>query len=133
MRSSLVKFSQQNDAGEGKKLFWNRVEADGAPYRGPMAPMLTESEYEQNVVRVADVRNNFFDATVPVENKAYLDVLERCANGWFRLIHIERFWNQTTKHYVEWAEYYMEDGRRTPYATPGFNAMELGNGSTNGH
>lgn len=115
MTSSLVKYANRRTSG-GKRLFWDRVQADGAPFRGPFPPLMPEEEYEARAVRVADFRNAFFDVTDPAENKDFQDVMECCVNGWFYLAHIERFWAGTTKHYVEWMEYYMEDGSRTPFS-----------------
>lgn len=125
MPSSLVKFSDRYGAGE-QKLFWNRAEQDGLPFRGAYAPSMPEEEYEARVVRVADARNAFFDTLDATQNKLYLDVIECVANGWFRLIHLERFWKGSTQHYVEWLEYYMEDGSRTPFSRN--NVMELSGG-----
>ena len=126
MPNSLVKFAQRTNAGGGQKLWWHRSDIDGLPFRGANPPIMPEEEYENRAVRVADYRNAFFDVSKADENRKFLDVMECCANGWFFLHYIERFWNQTTKHYIEWVEYYMEDGTRTPYSTPGM--MELANG-----
>lgn len=127
MASSLVKFANRAEhAGSGKRLFWERADIDGLPYRGQFAPHMPEEEYEQRVVRVADARNGFFDTAIPDQNKVYLDVLECCQNGWYQLIHLERFWRQTTSHYVEWFEYYMEDGTRAPYLSA--QVMEMAHG-----
>lgn len=124
MSSSLLKHRGRGSSG-GKKLHWERAGIDGAPYRGN-APMLTDSEFEQQTIRVADVRNAFFDVKKLEENKLYLEVLECCMNGWFRLIHLERFWKGSESHYIEWAEFYLEDGSRTPFSAT--SIMELPDG-----
>lgn len=136
MPSSLVKFSQRTQNGRGEKIHWGRVRAgaDDLPYRGASAPMFTEDEHEVRTVRVADARNAFFDVRNEAENKQYLDVVECCFNGWFQMVHLERFWTdedgrRTSLHYVEWVEYYLEDGSRTPYSTNGI--MELSHGQPN--
>lgn len=135
MAASLVKFSNRNKSGD-RNLYWDRVQAgaDNLPYRGAYAPMYKDEEYEQRTVKVADARNGFFDVTIPGENKQYLDILECCFNGWFCLVHLERFWAgpdglRTNRHYVEWVEYYLEDGSRTPFHHPG--QMELASGQQN--
>lgn len=87
--------------------------------------MVPNEEYEERVVRVARPMNGFFDVKNHKDNKRFLDVVDCVCNGWFRLIHIERFWNHTTSHYLEWVEYYMEDGSRTPFAQ--MNALEVAN------
>jgi hypothetical protein len=132
MASSLLKYSDRNKAS-GKNLFWNRVAtgADEIPYRGARAPLYREEEFEAKTIRVADARNAFFDVHDPAQNQSYLDIIECCFNGWFRLVHLERFWHntagqRTTLHYVEWVEFYLEDGSRTPYAVAG--SMELPGG-----
>ena len=133
MPSSLVKFSHEQERN-GQKLFWSRVGPDGDqfPFRGAMAPTLPDEVYEQRVTKVADFRNCFFDVTKPDQNFLYLAIMERCFNGWFQLYHLERFWTdphgvKTTCHYVEWVEYYMEDGTRTMFQAS-HNPMEF-----NGH
>lgn len=123
MPTSLLKYASRRNVGGGNKLHWDRADVDGLPFRGPAAPMLTESEYQEQTIRVADYKNGFFDVTDPAQNKKFLEVMECCANGWFYLYFIDRFWKESTKHYVEWIEYYMEDGRRTPYQASG--AMEV--------
>lgn len=126
--SSLIKFSHRTSSG-GKRLFWDRSGIDGAPFRGPSAPIMGEEEFESRSVRVADARNCFFDVARPEENKLYLEVIECCFNGWFQMIYLERFWRNSTSHYVEWVEYYMEDGNRTPFLATGI--AELANGHAN--
>lgn len=123
MATNLVKFTSKAKSGD-KDLHWNRVvtEQDAYPFRGqPQA--LREEEYEARVTKVADFRNAFFNLGVEEQNQAFRDVMECIANGWFHLIHLERFWvdpqgNRTTCHYVEWIEYYLEDGSRVQANQP---------------
>lgn len=115
----------------GKKLWWGRTDVDGLPFRGPTAPYMPEDEFQERVTRVRDFRNAFFDVTDAQQNRDFCQVMECCGNGWFELFFIERFWKGTSQHYVEWFEYYLEDGRRTPYLTPG--ASPLGQANLNGH
>jgi hypothetical protein len=102
-------------------LFWGRYAEDHLPFRGQEAPLYKQEEWEEKVVVVHDVRNGFFDVTNPVENQLFRDVLECCLSKWFQLLHLERFWvdgqgKRTTKHYMEWVEFYLEDGTtRTPF------------------
>jgi len=133
MATSLVKFSNRTQSS-GKNLYWDRVQhgADSLPFRGAQPPMYREEEYEAKTVRVADARNGFFDVSDPKANQQYLDILECCFNGWFQLVHLERFWTdpngrRTHCHYVEWVEYYMEDGSRTPFQTQGLTELAHGN------
>lgn len=129
MSNSLLKYAARADKRGnpgGDHLWWHRAADDGAPFRGPFAPEYTEEEFEARAVKVRDFRNAFFDVTDQAQNAQFCDVMDCCANGWFQLYHIERFWKGSNKHYVEWFEYYMEDGRRTPYAQSG--PMEIPHG-----
>lgn len=139
MGSSLVKFANRIDGNGRGKLYWGRAEHDGLPFRGPMAPMFTEEEYEERVVRVADPRNGTFRTWDPVENQQYLDVMDKILNGWATCLFAERWRARVRrgKHtverhvvYIEWAEYYLEDGSRSPvgYGQP----MEHAHGQANG-
>jgi len=135
MPPSLVRFAGRNRSADGRSLFWDRADRDGLPFRGNHAPSFREEEFEDRTIRVADVRNAFFDTTDPTQNKQFLDVMECIFNGWFFQVHLERFWvgpngQRTTKHYLEWVEYYLEDGSRTPYLSPGI--MELAHGQSAG-
>lgn len=129
MSNSLIKYAGRSISSGGKRLFWGRAGQDGAPYRGHYAPLMGDEEFEAKAVRICDARNAFFDVMNDEQNELYLSVLDRCMNGWFRLIHLERFYAGSTKHYVEWAEYYMEDGNRTPFSTSGI--MEMSHGAAN--
>lgn len=127
MASPLIKYFNRSNAADGRKLFWGRAGDDGAPYRGDVPPLMPEEEYESRAVRVNDFKKGFFDVHDPVEGKGYDEVMECCANGWFKLVYIERFWQNSSKHYVEWLEIFLEDGSRTPYVSLG-----AGHGSANG-
>lgn len=113
--TSLIKFANRVTHPSGNHIYWERAAQDGAPFRGPIAPLFTEEEWDRRVVKVADAKNAFYDTQIAEENKRFLEVIETIANGWCQLLHLERFWQGTTKHYIEWLEYYMEDGHRTPY------------------
>lgn len=112
--SSLIKYARAAGNNPGQTTHWGRAEHDGLPFRGA-APMFRDDEFDDRVVRVADFRFGFFDVKEQTQANEYGQVMDRCANGWFELKHIERFRNGTTEHYVEWVEYYLEDGStRTP-------------------
>lgn len=123
--ASLSKFFNRTQS-RGQKLYWGRAQMDGAPFRGQAPPLLTEDEYEQRVVRVVDVQAEFFDISKKDQKRAYLDVLDGAANGWFRILYIKRFRKSPSVHYVEWAEFYLEDGSQVR-AGPGVG-MEVANG-----
>lgn len=123
--TSLVKFMGRNQNGGTRgSLHWGRADIDGAPFRGSAPPMLPEEEMEARLTKVRDPHNATFDTSDAEQNKEYLDVLDKIANGWAELIarkHIPvRFKKKTEKGiergmrmlvYIEWVEYYMEDGQ----------------------
>lgn len=128
MSSSLVKFFGKQSPGKAagastdQRVYWNRAERDGLPFIGANPPMLTDEEYEERVTRVAYPQNGYFDSLDPIENAAYMEIIDGVLNGWYQLIHLQRFWQRTTKHYIEWSAYYMQDGSRmsqTMYKNPG--------------
>lgn len=128
MSSSLIKFMGRQDGGDGRKLFWGRADTDGLPFRGHHAPIMPDEEYEARVVQVADAKNAFFDVADAAQNKAYLAVLDGACNGWYKIVFVERFWQNTTRHYVEWIEYFCEDGSPRPFTSTS-GMMELAHGS----
>jgi hypothetical protein len=112
---SVIKYLHQQGkaAGDssGKDVHFHRVERDGLPFRGK-PPMLKEHEYEDRLHQVADAKNGTFYTGEPSENAAYLDVLDKAANKWFRILFIDRWRNDGDKYhhvYVEWLENYLED------------------------
>lgn len=136
MANSLVKFlNRQGGNGRGK-LYWGRSDVDGLPYRGFNAPNLTEEEYEDRVVRVADPHNGTFHTWIPEENAAFLEVMDKNLNGWAGVLFQDN-WKEKVEidgqvqlrhvHYVVWAEYYLEDGSRTTAHNP----MEMSHGQGN--
>jgi hypothetical protein len=139
MGSSLVKFANRLDGRGRGKLYWGRVEVDGLPFRGPTAPTFTEEEFEDRVTRVSDPQNGTFRTWIPKENKKYLDVLDMIFNGWavgifqkrwLARVKIQGCVTQRMVVYIEWAEFFLEDGSRAPigYGQP----LEHGHGQTNG-
>ena len=118
MANSLVKFTSRKDGNGRGQLFWNRADVDGLPFRGQMAPILREEEYEERVVRVADPKNGTYYTGDPEQNADYLKVMDGISNGWYHLIFVDRWRESEDKHhyiYIEWVEYYLEDGKPTPY------------------
>jgi len=126
MSNSLVKFTDQKDGNGRGNLFWGRADVDGLPFRGKQAPSFRSEEYEERVVRVADPKNSTFYTGDEKENADYLKVMDGVANGWFHLVFIER-WREDgdKKHYIymEWVEYFLEDGSPAQYSNPGSTGM----------
>ena len=118
MSNSLVKFTNQKDGDGRGQLFWGRADVDGLPFRGKQAPAFRQGEFEERVVRVADPKNGTFYTGDAEENKAYLEMMDGVANGWYHLLFIDR-WREDDdkKHYIyaEWVQYYLEDGSPAQY------------------
>ena len=122
MSNSLVKFKQHNSGNGRGRLYWGRAHVDGLPFRGPYPPTMTEDEFDTRVVRIADPCNGTFRTWDEVENKAYLDVVDKITNNWAALIYVERWRDKKSdRHvvYIEWAEYYLEDGSPAQGISPG--------------
>jgi len=111
MAGSIDDFFNNRSRHGGKKVFTNRIGDDGVPFRGFQPPNLREDEYDQRVVRVAEPRVEEFDMTQSKDKQRYLTVLKGAAEGYFRIIFLDRFHKGSTKHYVEWIEFYNEDGQ----------------------
>lgn len=130
---SMIRFMNRPKDTNGEKLHWHRASHDGAPYRGH-APMMTGDEYEDRVHKVADPHLDLFDIADAKQKAHYLYVLDGAANGWFQILYIKRPGEYDPKNpslaYVEWLQFYMEDGSRTPFMSQGM--MEVQGGTSNG-
>lgn len=118
--SRLIKFANEKDGNGRGPLHWGRVDIDGLPFRGANPPLLREEEYEDRLVKVADPKNGTFYTGDAEQNKAYLRVLDGISNSWYQLIHIDRWRNDGDNYhyvYVEWVEFFLEDGKPTPFNT----------------
>lgn len=125
---SLAKFTNRQ-VHRGKRLHWGRADEDGLPYRGAFAPMMTGEEFEERTVKVADPHAETFDLSRPEHKASYLNVMDGIANGWFQCLYVRRWETDSNiDGYVriEWVEYFLEDGHRTPYVT--HSMMELAHG-----
>jgi hypothetical protein len=107
---SFLKFQE----GEGDNgLHWHRADRDGAPYRGPITPILKEEEYEELAQRVSDAKVAIFDTSNPEQRhhgRTYREVLDGLQATWFNLLTERRYkWvdkkgKPTMFVYVEWNE-----------------------------
>jgi hypothetical protein len=126
MSNSLVKFTSRKDGNGRGELFWGRADIDGLPFRGHNPPSMRQDEFEERVVRVADPKNGTFYTGDDEENAAFLKVMDGITNSWYHMIFIERWREEGDKHhyvYVEWVEFFLEDGKPTPYAPPSSTGM----------
>lgn len=106
---ALNQFFDEYEDRAGNPLHWGRASADGAPFRGN-PPLMSEHELDDRVVKVGEIHVDIFDINDQDQRQVYMSVLDRIASGWYRLVHLERFIFGTTCHYVEWEEFYCEDG-----------------------
>lgn len=112
MSFSLAKFLNHTLTDDGLPLHWGAADDHGAPFRGP-APLYKKMEELQAVKVVADAHAEFFDTQDPQQMRRYKHVIECAAAGWYVILYINRFWQDGTKHYVEWlAKYAQHDPRR---------------------
>lgn len=108
--SSLLKFVEQKQAKGGVELHWSRADIDGVPFKGRPVP-LKEEEYETRTIKSFDARNGTFYTRDATQNEAYLEVLDKTANGWWQLVHIDRFRKEGDPYfyiYIEWLEPYRQ-------------------------
>lgn len=127
---SLLKFiATHREDSKGTPIGWGRAETDGAPFRGGPLVGITEEEYEARVKRVSDPHVQLFDLSNPTDQAAYIEVLDKVANGWGVwfpnppqriVLKTKRILADGTveldvkvKVYAEWLLYYMQDGVQT--------------------
>lgn len=55
------------------------------PFRGPAAPMIKETEYEDRVERVYDAKVRKLDISDPEQRQELEDILDCVFNGWYQL------------------------------------------------
>lgn len=116
MSSSLLKFIGDRGDNQRGQLHWGRADLDGAPFRARngVVPLLRNDEMDERLVRIADPRNGLFYTGDPEENAKYLKVMDGIANNWYQQVYIKRWRKKGNDHphvYIEWLEYYMEDGK----------------------
>jgi len=124
MPNNLIKFINRTDGNGRGNLYWGRADVDGLPFRGPEAPLLREEEFDDRLVRVADPKNGTFYTGDEEQNKKYLEVMDGAANGWFHVMFVDRWREEDDKYhhvYLEWLEYFLEDGQPTKAITLGAN------------
>jgi hypothetical protein len=121
----------QDKSSNGRgNLYWARSGEDGAPFRGPIAPTMTEEEFEERLVRVADPHVDTFDMANEEHRVQYQKVLDRIANGWAVCCFVTREFIKEKNNwivFIEWVEYFMEDGMPLASHNP-MAAMGNGNG-----
>lgn len=109
MSHSLSQFADLQKAKDGSRLYWGRAARDGLPLKSRVPPpILTDEEFQQVTFRSGYFFCEFFDITKEDQRAAYERICTASSRGWYRIVHVTRFWNNTTFHYVEWLEQYRE-------------------------
>jgi hypothetical protein len=111
---SFLKYQNHTTDDRGQ-VHWARADRDGAPFRGSQVPLLRDEEFEELAERVYDANIETFDTSDPEQKKALQSILDASANGWFKVLCMDRKWvvndNEGTARmyvYIEWVEPYQE-------------------------
>lgn len=115
---SFLKFHDQTNGNGRGNIYYHRAAQDGAPFRGPAAPLMRDAEFEDLTEQVYDCYSGTFDtsdATMTQHGRRYHEILEGTAINWFRLLCERQYtWTEKTDGppkmyvYIEWAEPYNE-------------------------
>lgn len=109
---SIQKFADTNPARhlQDDRLYWGRVGIDGAPIKGNTGTLYKNEEFEQLSRREYDTRVAVFKLWEPEALAKYTEVLDRTANGWYKVLFVDRQFDQTHGNmlvYIEWVEPYI--------------------------
>ena len=115
---SFLKFLDQTNGNGRGNIYYHRATQDGAPFRGPTAPLMRDAEFDELTEKVHDCYSGTFDTSDPQmqqHGRRYHEILEGAAIGWFRpLCERQYTWGEKTDEppkmyvYIEWAEPYNE-------------------------
>ena len=94
---------EQDPNTHGGKLHWPGT-MDGFPFRGESAPTLTADQYEE-VPLVLDYHSQLFILGDPEQKKAFDQIMDRIANGWFRQVKRIDRWSDDPMGPVVWLEW----------------------------
>ena len=96
------KFAGQETDDHGNKLTWPGT-MHGFPVRGP-ARDLKPAEYENLPVHL-DFRSRLFKLFIDEDKKAFDAVMERAANGWFKITNRVDRWSDEHCGMITWLEW----------------------------
>ena len=116
--SSFLKFQGQQDTSGRGDIHWHRASRDGAPYRGPAAPLMREEEFQDSAEKVWDSKFGTFDTSDPDEihhGRTYQNILDGIKANWFQLLGQRQYqWGKSKSGrpvmyvFIEWGEPYLE-------------------------
>lgn len=108
MPGSLSKYWHVRQDRQGVPLYWPGT-LDGYPLRGQMPPTTKQHEYE-DIPLVYDASGSIFE--LPAQMAEYLEVIDKCANGWWQLRQDQFLgWDSEKKvlyRFVQWLEIHGE-------------------------
>lgn len=74
----------QQSAGSGApgswQTFWGRADEDGMPFRGPVAPLMKNEEYEQVSGVSSDFHSVVLNLLDPAQNKQFEGIIDKAVN-----------------------------------------------------
>lgn len=106
---SLLKyFGDQNPDVHGGTLGWLPPDEGLPPLRNYPGDAITQSELDR-LEHVCDFHCESFDLNDPKQKAAYTDIRDRCANGMYGILHIDRSqFGEKGVIYLEWQQIYGE-------------------------
>lgn len=109
MSHSLSQFVDRQKAKDGDRIYWGRAAYDGLPLKSRSAPpVMSDEEFQQFTYNSGYFFCEFFNMDDKVQRETYERTWTAIVRGWYKLVHITRFWNNTNFHYLEWVERYKE-------------------------
>jgi hypothetical protein len=113
---SFLKYQDAKEVVEGNgrgPLSFSRAHLDGMPFRGTPA-MLKEEEHQEFCETVHDAHVDIFDVGDPKQKKELTLIVDRAANGWYKILRMSEQWGKnkdgldTVKVYIIWTEPHKE-------------------------
>ena len=102
---AISKYHSEHYDSDGERLWWPGG-PNGFPFRGPVPPTVTNSEYE-NMQPTFKFRCRLFDLGKEEDLKNYQLIRDKCSNGMFFQLDKDRAWDDGIKNYrvyLEWVE-----------------------------
>lgn len=106
---SLLKYFGEQDEQHGGRLWYGTLPRGLPPFRGGQAPLLNREELDNRLTTECDFHAEFFDLSIPEQNRRYHWVMDRVINGFFQHHCIERHVahaDQKVTVYLEWSQRY---------------------------
>jgi len=105
---TLARYFEREQDDTGQQLHWGIADVTGLPIRGDTPPALKPEEIDDLPIE-HDVRVQLFDLTKEEDKQAYQTILERAANGWYKVSFRQFRWapeGDGAQIYCEWIQSY---------------------------